>query len=85
MGGYFQFFTKNRPQNHQKGAILRTSQRYWSYPRTQQRNQGTYGLNPNHAIRVVVKATPLPSWLRCCSVTSSFDLLMCNKYIFDVL
>ena len=25
-GGYFQFFTKNRPQNHQKGAILHTSQ-----------------------------------------------------------
>ena len=25
-GGYFQFFTKNRPQNHQKGAILQTSQ-----------------------------------------------------------
>ena len=23
-GGYFQFFTKNRPQNHQKGAILHT-------------------------------------------------------------
>ena len=26
MGGYFQFFTKNRPQNHQKRAILHTSQ-----------------------------------------------------------
>ena len=25
-GGYFQFFTKNRPQNHQNGAILHTSQ-----------------------------------------------------------
>ena len=25
-GGYFQFFTKNRPQNHQKRAILHTSQ-----------------------------------------------------------
>ena len=25
-GGYFQFFTKNQPQNHQKGAILHTSQ-----------------------------------------------------------
>ena len=25
-GGYFQFFTKNRPKNHQKGAILHTSQ-----------------------------------------------------------
>ena len=25
-GGYFQFFTKNRPQNHQKDAILQTSQ-----------------------------------------------------------
>ena len=25
-GGYFQYFTKNRPQNHQKGAILHTSQ-----------------------------------------------------------
>ena len=25
-GGYFQFFTKNRPQNLQKGAILHTSQ-----------------------------------------------------------
>ena len=24
--GYIQFFTKNRPQNHQKGAILHTSQ-----------------------------------------------------------
>ena len=24
--GYFQFFTTNRPQNHQKGAILHTSQ-----------------------------------------------------------
>ena len=45
MGGvYFQFFTKNRPQNHQNGAILHTSQanggarapcppwlRYWMY------------------------------------------------------
>ena len=26
MGGYFQFFTKNRPQKHQKRAILHTSQ-----------------------------------------------------------
>ena len=25
MGGYFQFFTKNRLQHHQKGAILHTS------------------------------------------------------------
>ena len=25
-GGYFQFFTKNRAQNHQKRAILHTSQ-----------------------------------------------------------
>ena len=25
-GSYFQFFTKNRPQNHQNGAILHTSQ-----------------------------------------------------------
>ena len=25
-GGYFQFFTKNRPQNHQIGAIFHTSQ-----------------------------------------------------------
>ena len=25
-GGYFQFFTKNRPQKHQKRAILHTSQ-----------------------------------------------------------
>ena len=25
-GGYLQFFTENRPQNHQKGAILHTSQ-----------------------------------------------------------
>ena len=25
MGGYFQFFTKNRPQKHQKRAILHTS------------------------------------------------------------
>ena len=25
-GGYFQFFTKNRSQNHQKGAILHTLQ-----------------------------------------------------------
>ena len=25
-GGYFQFFTKNRPQKHQKHAILHTSQ-----------------------------------------------------------
>ena len=25
-GGYFQFFTRNRPQNHQKGVILHTSQ-----------------------------------------------------------
>ena len=25
-GGYFQFFTKNRAQNHQKGAILHNSQ-----------------------------------------------------------
>ena len=25
-GGYFQFLTKNRPQNHQNGAILHTSQ-----------------------------------------------------------
>ena len=24
-GGYFQFFTKNRPQKHQKRAILHTS------------------------------------------------------------
>ena len=26
VGGYFQFFTKNRPQKHQKRAILHTSQ-----------------------------------------------------------
>ena len=26
MGGYFQFFTKNRSQKHQKRAILHTSQ-----------------------------------------------------------
>ena len=26
MGGYFKFFTKNRPQKHQKRAILHTSQ-----------------------------------------------------------
>ena len=26
MGGYFQFFTKNRPQKHQNRAILHTSQ-----------------------------------------------------------
>ena len=26
MGGYFQFLTKNRPQKHQKRAILHTSQ-----------------------------------------------------------
>ena len=26
MGGLFSIFTKNRPQNHQKGAILHTSQ-----------------------------------------------------------
>ena len=26
MGGYFQFFTKNRLQKHQKRAILHTSQ-----------------------------------------------------------
>ena len=26
MGGYFQFFTKYRPKNHQKRAILHTSQ-----------------------------------------------------------
>ena len=26
MGGYFQFFTKNRPQKHQKRAILHTLQ-----------------------------------------------------------
>ena len=26
MGGYFQFFTKNRPKRHQKRAILHTSQ-----------------------------------------------------------
>ena len=25
-GGYFQFFTKNRPQNYQNGAVLHTSQ-----------------------------------------------------------
>ena len=25
-GGYFQFFTKNRPQNYQNGAILHTLQ-----------------------------------------------------------
>ena len=25
-GGYFQFFTKNRPQKHQKRAILHTLQ-----------------------------------------------------------
>ena len=25
-GGYFQFFTKNRPQKHQKRAIWHTSQ-----------------------------------------------------------
>ena len=25
-GGYFQFLTKNRPQKHQKRAILHTSQ-----------------------------------------------------------
>ena len=25
-GGYFQFFAKNRPQKHQKRAILHTSQ-----------------------------------------------------------
>ena len=48
-GGYFQFFTKNRPQKHQKRAILHTSQanggglepppprppwlRYWLFPK----------------------------------------------------
>ena len=26
MGGYFQFFTKNRPQKHQKRTILHNSQ-----------------------------------------------------------
>ena len=29
MGGYFQFFTKNRPQKHQKRAILHTLQANW--------------------------------------------------------
>ena len=28
-GGYFQFFTKNRPQKHLKHAILHTSQANW--------------------------------------------------------
>ena len=30
-GGYFQLFTKNRPQNHQKRAILHTSQAWLRY------------------------------------------------------
>ena len=42
----------------------RKSYRTASYPRTQQRDQDV-GLNPDQAIKIVVKTTPLPSLSRC--------------------
>ena len=77
--GYFQFFTKNRPQNHQKRAILHTSQangglepppapwlRYWVYPLHPPRVSASLHVEHVASPQVGTCAASIFKWLRWC-------------------